>query len=846
MISNFDWYNDNSFKYFPLSEKASLKSDTTELPISTFVDGVIYTFDREVFISSIHYQGNIFYINLSDGSISEVPRISLIPYEKAKFYYKENNRGFLIFGEGIVIAKDIFADKEYVFENCRLEDKVLIHLPKIVNTIAIKDANYIGDIKIIGKNGVQTTKVNNGIMFSAIYEKPECTPMREGCVKSISNINPDSNGNLIIEGRNIIKIAPAKNGITAETALNPELLCITIFDRCQYCDSDIECDIVDSGAPGPPGPRGPSGPIGDCLALADWCCCCEKCDTAESCILCEICNLCEVCNICECCDACEFTDTCFSECNFCECDSELCPVNLDSPDCETCDLPGFGGYEEVCSIERAVVVKDPTTIWYYPKNFWAENSPLKEYYYIKYYDYAINEAHSLIELIANPPEGEQPPDRNQWGQYVGENDVVVYRYSNISVHKYTKEGVWLGQENNFTFYAMLDRTTKTWGYDGQIWGDFIARLDDYRYADGEFGWMPNAAKLPRPKYQTFSFLTPHANTQDHFKYYCDNAGRAMYIYGTWLFDGSKNQYYRAVVVMYEDGSYDEANQYDGADYPNQTPRCCILNTTTMKRTNEFPCMVFPLEIEVEKNDTTPGWTGISHYKNYAEAMFSLHQFDVFAAIPFSLSGSEQWIDDANNLTTKFTSYTPLVGFNRELDYSHNESDVMVFDKINFNDRLYWDYTCPLCDICDGESCVSCDLDMCYYCDSCEHCDSCDGGDCGGCDFCDLCDCDQCDTDGEACRLCEACDRCDNCDCDMCDHGCEDCDSCNSCDECDCDACDGGCDWCDCCNAACDNCDCDSCEHCDFCDGCDLCEVCNFCEAGDACCETCDSCEGDNP
>jgi hypothetical protein len=760
-ISNFDWYNDNSFRYFPLSEKSSLKSGVTGLPIDTFVDGIIYTFEKEVNISSIHYQGNIFYITLSDDSISETPGALLVPYKKAKFYHKESNRGFLVFGEGILTAKDLFADKEYVFVSCKIEDSVLVHLPEIVNTIEVKGFSYAGNIKIIGKNGIQVTKVNNDLMFSAIYEKPECDPMREDCVKSISGVVPDINGNLVIEGRNIIKVTPANHGINFETALSPDLLCITIFDRCQYCDSDIECNIIDSGLTGPIGPRGENGPRGDCLVLTDWCCICECCDAVESCILCEVCNTCETCNTCECCDGCEFTDTCFidscfSECNFCECDSELCPVNLDSPDCETCDLPGFDSYEEVCSIERGVAVKDPTTIWYYPKNFWAENSPPKEYYYVKYYDYGLNEAYSLLEMIANPPGEGEKEDKNQWGQYVGENDIVIYQFSNISIKKYTKEGVLIGSDPNFIFHATIDRTPKTWNHNGDSWNDFIARIDDYKYADGEFGWMPD--KLPRPKHQTFGFLTPHANTQDHFKYYCDDNNEAIYIYGTWLYDNDSLFYYRAVIILWEDGSYAEIDQYSPEDYPAQIPKCAILNRTTMKRTSLFPCMVFPLEIEVEKNDNPPGWIGISRYKNYTEAMFNLHQFDIFAAIPFSLNGSEQWIDDAEYLTTKYTSYTPLVGFNRDVDFGHSESNILIFDKIAFNDRMYWDYTCPTCDLCDGETCAFCDLDVCHFCDTCDGCDLNEG--CGLCDTCDGCD---------ICEWCEFCDWCDGCDmCEWCE------------------------------------------------------------------------------
>ena len=315
----FEWYSLNSIRSYPFV------SNDTILPNNFLIDIIMYSSKSKVCLIKIHVLDNgLLRLDNNDTSYIEIDTQTYKPYTPVNILRYGHKVGTAVFGDGISDYSLFLINFAFGLE---YEAKTIMILYDTISSIN----KLVGNVSLIGTNGIQLTKVNNDIMISAIYEKEACDPPRENCVKSLNNELPDINGDISIETSGILYSQTKTNEVIIKTKLTQEMLCVTRFEDGLKGDD------------GQQGISGPSGANGSCVQVVIPCCLCELCNIAELCEVCEICDMCEACDICEICNTaegggtssgCSSCNTC-NTCNICDFADGGCIV---CDTCEVCDI----------------------------------------------------------------------------------------------------------------------------------------------------------------------------------------------------------------------------------------------------------------------------------------------------------------------------------------------------------------------------------------------------------------------------------------------------------------------------------------------------------------------------
>lgn len=400
----FEYYNQNSIRKYPLAETANIESSSgVELPSNLFVDAVYYSNTMQVGISTIKIDSDsVLTIQLTDNAICMVNIGSYALYNSVPIYMNDIDRGFFVLGEGIRQANDLFGTSA-TFTDCWLENSVVILLPQIITSLAILDKENVlkGNVGLLGTSGIQLTTIDNAIEISAVYERPECQPTGD-YLKTLNGLSPDSNGNLVIEGKNLISVDNTENGIVYQTLLTPDKLCPVRFEDGTQGDD------------GPDGPAGPAGPMGDCQKITPICCECEVCDVIENCAICERCNRCENCNFCE-----REAPVCYVEYSCYPCDQEICSYQESIPD--LCDFSHIDEWPETYAITSGAIVRDHLFL----------APPARTQFY--YFDYTREEFFAKFTTV---------------GDALSKSNDYAFRFSGYTI------SIGGGPFNDFVFYAV--------------------------------------------------------------------------------------------------------------------------------------------------------------------------------------------------------------------------------------------------------------------------------------------------------------------------------------------------------------------------------------------------------
>lgn len=712
-VKNIEFLLKNENRCYPLT------NNPTIIPNDLIVDLFLFTTEVSVSISSlsIRYLDQIVGQNkmtmltaeFSDGTICEQNLYEKIgnngiiecsreeyygKYIYTNLYNKKQLVGTIVWGPGIVSVRNLFSDtnstngingasgiSSQIDINVQIDPSCIGSLGgKFLNAIEIEKngvvERFTGDIHFVLGEGIHgTPESNNTITLSAFYEKDDCEPLRTNCIKSINNVLPDQNGDIYIYGNNIINILPDEHGVIVTTSTDAGHLCPYVFES--------HCDTNDTGDQGP---KGEDGPPGDCIKIKmSKCCECEQCDQIERCEECEKCDICEECDECEKCDLCE-VDVC-SSCDICDgCD------NAFDNDCQPCDTADLGcdvikeiddqAFDEVSIITRGCLVQEPNMQWFYRKNHWIKDGIETEpMYYIKYWDYELNESYCLLETKGN------------FNQHIKAGDVILYKFSNINIIKD-------GNTVPFIFYAINHRKLMEWTHDGKSWKDFLAR-DNYYFSleKGVPGWFASNNKIDtintRPVY---SFLTPNSMSDDLFKYYCDSEGKPILIYSTYsaIEPGAVSPSKKVYVV------WDEDNTRAEMVTPNylaeaQMPLCRIMNLTQRKQTTPFSVHLENCEMGSQRIDNLIGWDGVNNGTyDYYEYVSTMLRTEVFALKCLDMTGTEIWCDDPAFGTCKITSSSPIIGPHKSVTTANGKVD--MYSSMRW---LYWSQMDSNTDYCDG-------------------------------------------------------------------------------------------------------------------------------------------------
>ena len=276
-----EWLNINSIRKYPLGDNT-----ISNLPTNFILDMcILVPVDTlcPVSISSIYLTPAIVSVMVKDadgtclgiatGRIADAPYFAISIESIA-----QNISGSITFGkEGIDEFIFTYGAGKHNYDDLSLCANALNFTGiNTVSSLGIPGQSVYGDVKLEAGNDIALdyNLADNAITVTLLNKKsfvPECrTNCKDGCatipIKNISNVLPDVNNNITLEGDGVVVPVSKTEHIELTT---PK---VQIEDLCANAVKGP------TGDPGDPGITGPTGGAG-IIVCGEADCCCEVCDT---------------------------------------------------------------------------------------------------------------------------------------------------------------------------------------------------------------------------------------------------------------------------------------------------------------------------------------------------------------------------------------------------------------------------------------------------------------------------------------------------------------------------------------------------------------------------------------